>query len=244
MALNFMDLLGSMVQGTMASSPAASARMSNAGNGIQDLLGSLMGAGQSITQRVGGDNLAAGGIGALLGTLMGGSRSTTANALGGGMMGLLGMMAYKALTNSNTKSAPAQAQVPAYVQPTPQQQATDAEIILTAMIDAAKADGQIDADELNKIMSNLKSSGAGQEGVNYVIQKLQGPMETAKIVAAVKGRPELAAQVYSASLMAIEVDTDAEKKYLDKLAKAMGLSSNVIQNIEYLTGSQSKDFVC
>lgn len=244
MALNFMDLLGSMVQGTMASSPAASARMSNAGNSIQDLLGSLMGAGQSVTQRVGGDNLAAGGIGALLGTLMGGSRSTTANALGGGMMGLLGMMAYKALTNSNTKSAPVQAQVPAYVQPTPQQQATDAEIILTAMIDAAKADGQIDADELNKIMSNLKSSGAGQEGVNYVIQKLQGPMETAKIVAAVKGRPELAAQVYSASLMAIEVDTDAEKKYLDKLAKAMGLSSNVIQNIEYLTSAQSKDFVC
>ncbi|MDY6400411.1 MAG: DUF533 domain-containing protein [Synergistales bacterium] len=245
MALNFMDLLGSMVQGTMASSPAASARMSNAGNGIQDLLGSLMGAGQSVTQRVGGDNLAAGGIGALLGTLMGGSRSTTANALGGGMMGLLGMMAYKALTNSNARaSAPAQAQVPAYTQPTPQQQATDAEIILIAMIDAAKADGQVDADELNKIMSNLKSSGAGQEGVNYVIQKLQGPMETAKIVAAVKGRPELAAQVYSASLMAIEVDTDAEKKYLDKLAKAMGLNSNVIQNIEYLTSAQNKDFVC
>ena len=245
MALNFMDLLGSMVQGTMASSPAASARMSNAGNGIQDLLGSLMGAGQSVTQRVGGDNLAAGGLGALLGTLMGGSRSTTANALGGGMMGLLGMMAYKALTNSNARaSAPAQAQVPAYTQPTPQQQATDAEIILIAMIDAAKADGQVDADELNKIMSNLKSSGAGQEGVNYVIQKLQGPMETAKIVAAVKGRPELAAQVYSASLMAIEVDTDAEKKYLDKLAKAMGLNSNVIQNIEYLTSAQNKDFVC
>ena len=248
MALNFMDLLGSMVQGTMASSPAASARMSNAGNGIQDLLGSLMGAGQSVTQRVGGDNLAAGGIGALLGTLMGGSRSTTANALGGGMMGLLGMMAYKALTNSNAKSAAsAQAQPQrqaTYTPPTPQQQATDAEIILTAMIDAAKADGQVDADELNKIMSNLKSSGAGQEGVNYVIQKLQGPMETAKIVAAVKGRPELAAQVYSASLMAIEVDTDAERRYLDKLAKAMGLSSNVIQNIEYLTSSQGKDFVC
>ncbi len=248
MALNFMDLLGSMVQGTMASSPAASARMSNAGNGIQDLLGSLMGAGQSVTQRVGGDNLAAGGIGALLGTLMGGSRSTTANALGGGMMGLLGMMAYKALTNSNAKSAaPAQAQPQrqaTYTPPTPQQQATDAEIILIAMIDAAKADGQVDADELNKIMSNLKSSGAGQEGVNYVIQKLQGPMETAKIVAAVKGRPELAAQVYSASLMAIEVDTDAERRYLDKLAKAMGLNSNVIQNIEYLTSAQNKDFVC
>ena len=244
MALDFMDLLGSMVQGTMASSPAASSRMSNAGNGIQDLLGSLMGAGQTVTQKVGGDNLAAGGIGALLGTLLGGSKSTTTNALGGSMMGLLGMMAYKALRNSSGTTSQASQQRTAYVQPTPQQQASDAEIILTAMIDAAKADGQVDANEINKIMSNLQSSGAGQEGVNYVIKKLQGPMETAKIVAAVKGRPELAVQVYSASLMAIDVDTDAEKKYLDKLAKAMGLNSNVINNIERLTSADSGNYVC
>ena len=241
--MDFMSLLGSMVQGTMASSPAASARMSNAGGGIQDLLGSLMGAGQSMTQRVGGDNLAAGGVGALLGTLLGGSRSTTANALGGGMMGLLGMLAYKALKNSSGSSS-TQQQAVNYTQPSPQQQASDAEIILTAMIDAAKADGQVDAGEINKIMANLQSSGAGQDGVNYVISKLQGPMETAKIVAAVRGRPELAAQVYSASLMAIEVDTEAERRYLDKLAKAMGLNSNVINNIEQLTSANSRDYVC
>ena len=245
MALDFMDLLGSMVQGTMASSPAASSRMSNAGNGIQDIIGSLMGAGQAVTQKAGAGNLAAGGVGALLGTLLGGSKSTTANALGGSMMGLLGMMAYKALKNSSgTPASSAPAQKTAYVQPAPQQQASDAEIILTAMIDAAKADGQVDAGEINKIMSNLQSSGAGQEGVNYVIKKLQGPMETAKIVAAVKGRPELAVQVYSASLMAIDVDTDAEKKYLDKLAKAMGLNPDVISNIERLTSADSGNYVC
>lgn len=242
--MDFMSLLGSMVQGTMSSSPAASSRMSNAGGGIQDLLGSLMGAGQSMTQRVGGDNLAAGGVGALLGTLLGGSRSTTANALGGGMMGLLGMLAYKALKNSSGSSSTQQQQTMTYTQPSPQQQASDAEIILTAMIDAAKADGQVDPQEINKIMANLQSSGAGQDGVNYVISKLQGPMETAKIVAAVRGRPELAAQVYSASLMAIEVDTEAEKRYLDKLAKAMGLNSNIINNIEQLTSANSRDYVC
>ena len=158
MALDFMDLLGSMVQGTMSSSPAASSRMSNAGGGIQDILGSLMGAGQSVTQKVGGDNLAAGGIGALLGTLLGGSKSTTTNALGGGMMGLLGMLAYKALRNSGTTSSTmptssASSQAMTYTQPSPQQQAKDAEIILTAMIDAAKADGQVDANEINKIMA-------------------------------------------------------------------------------------------
>ena len=245
--MDFMSLLGSMVQ---SASPAASSRMSNAGSGIQDLLGSLMGAGQSVKQRVGGDNLAAGGIGALLGALMGGSRSTTANTLGGGMMGLLGMMAYKALKNSMGGSAGVtsqpQTQVPQeYVQPSPQQQATDAEIIITAMIDAAKADGQVDADEFQRITSSLQKNGLGQDGLNYVIQKLQGPMETAKIVAAVKGRPELAAQVYSASLMAINVDTDAERRYLTKLGKAMGLNDSVMQNIEQLTAGQSgQEFTC
>lgn len=231
--MDFMSLLGSMVK---SASPAASSRMSNAGSGIQDLLGSLMGAGQAVKQKVGGDNLAAGGIGALLGALMGGSDSTTANTLGGGMMGLLGMMAYKALRGSlggNSASAPAPAQAQAYVPPAPQ--ASDAEIIITAMIDAAKADGQVDADEFQRITSSLKQNGLGQDGMNYVIQKLQGPMETAKIVAAVKGRPELAAEVYSASLMAINVDTDAERRYLNKLGKAMGLSNDVMTNIEQMT---------
>ena len=248
--MDFMSLLGSLVQGRTASSPAASSRMSNAGGGIQDLLGSLMGAGQAVKQKVGGDNLAAGGIGALLGALMGGSKSTTMNSLGGGMMGLLGMMAYKALSGTMSGKAGATSQPSAqeysqpsqnyareYTQPSPQQQNIDAEIIITAMIDAAKADGQVDPAELSRIMDTMKSSGIGQDGINYVIQKLQGPMETTKILSAVNGRPELAAQVYSASLMAIDVDTDAERQYLAKLADAMGLSPAVVRNIEQLTNN-------
>ena len=197
--MDFMSLLGSMVQGNMSSSKTASSRMSSAGSSIQDLLGSLMGAGTAVKDKVGGDNLAAGGIGALLGALMGGSESTTANTLGGGMMGLLGMMAYKALKGSlgGSSSSSATASAPQAYNPqtTPQQQNNDAEIIITAMIDAAKADGQVDADEFQRITTSLKSNGLSQDGMNYVIQKLQGPMETTKIVAAVKGRPELAAEV-------------------------------------------------
>ena len=248
--MDFMSLLGSLVQGTTRSSSTTSSRMSNAGSNIQDLLGSLMGAGQAVKQKVGGDNLAAGGIGALLGALMGGSKSTTMNSLGGGMMGLLGMMAYKALSGSmsgnaqNNTQPTTQNYAREYTQPSPKQQESDAEIIITAMIDAAKSDGQVDPAELSRIMETMKSSGIGQEGVNYVIQKLQGPMETAKIIAAVNGRPELAAQVYSASLMAIEVDTDAERRYLDKLANAMGLSPAVVRNIEQMTSANNSGGQC
>ena len=247
MAINFMDLLGSVVQGGMTST--SSSRMQSAGSGVQDLLGGLLGGGQSVLgragQAIGGtDNLAAAGIGALLGALTGSKQSSTSmNGLGGGMMGLLGMMAYKALMGAGQDTSALTSSMSGIAAGTSaasqQQTASDAEIILTAMLDAAKADGQVDAEELGRITGRIKSTGVGQEGMNYIIARLQAPMETDRIVAATRGRPELAAEVYSASLMAIEVDTAAERNYLARLAKAMGLSSSVVRNIEQLVGIQA-----
>ena len=240
MAINFMDLLGALTQSGM--SPSSIGRMQSAGGGIQDLLGNLMGGGQSMLNRagqaVGGkDNLAAAGLGALLGALSGKPNSSM-GGLGGGLMGLLGMMAFKAL-----KGAGQPAQPPTFggaVQSGAAQQAmeSDAELILTAMIDAAKADGQVDQNELKRITGRLQSTGIGQEGMNYIISRLQAPMSTDRLVTAARGRPELAAQIYSASLMAIEVDTAAERNYLTRLAGAMGLSADVARNIEQLVGMQ------
>ena len=104
------------------------------------------------------------------------------------------------------------------------------------MLNAAKADGQVDQEELNRITARIKETGVGPEGLSYVITQLQTPMSTDAIVQAVRGQPDMAAQVYSASLMAIEVDTDAERSYLDGLARAMGLSPQTAQNIEQLMG--------
>ena len=104
------------------------------------------------------------------------------------------------------------------------------------MLDAAKADGTVDADELNRITGKMKEAGIDQEGMSYVIGQLQSPMTTDAIVAGVQGRPDLAAQVYSVSLMAIEVDTPAEREYLDRLAASMGLTPEVVRNIEQLVG--------
>ena len=192
-------------------------------------------------QAVGGkDNLAAACLGALIGALSGKSGSSSMGGIGGGLMGLLGMMAFKALTGSNNTTQAQQAQIAQSIASRSEQQvASDAEVILTAMIDAAKADGQVDAEELGRITGKIKSAGIGQDGMNYLISKLQSPMETNKILAAVNGRPELAAQVYSASLMAIDVDTQAEKRYLAGLANAMGLSQSVVNNIEQIVGMQN-----
>ena len=243
MAMDMMSLLGSMIQGGM--SPSANGRMQTAGSGLQDLLGGLLGGAQGVVGRAGqavggGDNLAAAAIGALLGGASS-RRSASMGTLGGGLMGLLGMMAFKALKNAGqAQQMPQGMSSPfASVASRPQQELqSDAELIVTAMLDAAKADGQVDQQELSRIAGKIKATGVGQEGMDWIVAKLQAPMATDRIVAAVRGRPEVAAQVYGASLMAIEVDTAAERAYLDRLAKAMGLSADVARNIEQLVGLQ------
>jgi len=61
-------------------------------------------------------------------------------------------------------------------------------------------------------------------------------METASLVAAARGKPELAAELYAASLLAIEVDTPAEKEYLARLAGSLGLNPAVTQNLHQAVG--------
>lgn len=246
MAVNFTELLGALMQSDV--SPSTGARMQNVVSsgtegGVKGILSGLMGVGQNLMngagQAVGGkDNLAAAGIGALLGAMTsgGGRSSVPLGGIGGGVMGLLGMMAFKALKNAGQASQPSVGVAAPQSAAAPQNLENDAHLVLTAMLDAAKADGTVDADELNRITGRMKEAGIGQEGMNYVIGQLQSPMATDAIVSAVRGRPELAAQVYSASLLAIEVDTPAERTYLDRLAAAMGLTPEVARNIEQLVG--------
>ena len=59
------------------------------------------------------------------------------------------------------------------------------------------------------------------------------------IIRAGNGNPELAAQIFAATLMTIEVDTQAEKSYLRELSSGMGLSRDVVNNIEHMVGMQS-----
>lgn len=68
---------------------------------------------------------------------------------------------------------------------------------------------------------------------------MQGPPETEALTATVRGRRELAAQMYAASLMAIEVDTPAERAYLQQLAAGLGLDAQVVLQIEGMVGVQS-----
>ena len=106
------------------------------------------------------------------------------------------------------------------------------------MINAAKADGTIDDKEVQRILGQLQDGGADQEAQDFLLQEMARPMQTGALVAAVAGRPELAAEVYAASLLAIEVDTPKERQYLDQLAASLQLDPVVTRDIEAMFAVQ------
>lgn len=250
--MSISDLLGAMMQSGM--SPSSRQRVKSAlggeSGGFQESLGGLLGGGdkdpggligevlkQAGLAAGGKQNLALGGLGALAGALLGGGGKSVRGALGGGAMALLGAMAFKALQGSGKGTG----QVPVGLLE-PQTEADrkeleqETELVLKAMINAAKADGRIDEEEIHRIVGKLQEAGADAEDQRYVLVQMQKPMETVDLISAVKGRPELAAQVYAASLMAIEVDTPAEKAYLGQLASGLGLTPEVTGKIEQMVG--------
>ncbi len=158
-------------------------------------------------------------------------------ALGGGVMALLGAMAFKALQGSGKSTE----QVPlGLLEPRTdsdrQELEQHAELVLKAMVNAAKSDGRIDDQEIQRIAGKLQEVGADAEDQRYVLTQMKKPMDTGELISAAKGRPELAAEIYAASLMAIEVDTPAEKDYLRDLASGLQLAPEVIRRVEQMVG--------
>ena len=227
------DLLSGMLGGGQQSTGATSS-----GSGMGELLSNMLGdAGKAVG---GNKNLAIGGLGALIGALMGGGGKSIGGAVGGGLMALLGALAFNALKGSGQKNP---------LMPVgllePQTEAEQAhleqssELVLRAMINATKADGQVDRNEINRMIGKFSESGIDEEGQRYLMAQLQQPMETESLIAAAKDQPELAAQIYAASLLAIEVDTQAEKNYLDRLAVGLGLSPSITGRIQQIVGLQT-----
>ncbi len=177
------------------------------------------------------------GAGCPCGRTSRGSTRSMGGALGRGAMALIGAIAFKALQGAGQKTD----NVPlGLLQPRNQaeQQKLEqqTELVLKAMINAAKSDGRISEDEIQRIVGKLKEAGAQDDDMRYVMSEMQKPIDTYSLMAAAKGQPELAAELYAASLMAIEVDTTAEKAYLQELAGGMGLSPEVTRQIDQMVG--------
>jgi uncharacterized membrane protein YebE (DUF533 family) len=186
---------------------------------------------------------AAGGLAAvLLGTK--GGRKLTGSALKLGGTAVIAGLAYKAWQNWQASKG-AQSTVPAEpmkdVTPpaggTPFHPAQKPErdamslAILSAMIAAAKADGHIDDAEQQRIFGKLDELALDTEAKAFVIDELRKPLDIDALVAKATS-PEIAAEIYAASLLAIDPDDAAEQAYLAMLASRLKLDAGLKHGIE------------
>lgn len=231
-------LLGQLLGGQSGGSAAGGDILGN----LAGMASSMMGGGSRSTGR--GNAVGMGGLGALAGALLGGGGGAVKGALGGGALALLGSLAFDALRSKSGAREEEASFDPSDLPLGMREPVNDAEegeleskalLILNAMINAAKADGAIDRSELQRIAGKLQEQGADAESQAFVREEMDGPMDTDALIRAARDA-QTAAEVYAASLLAIEVDTRAERDYLAQLADSLRISPHVVSRIHATLG--------
>lgn len=230
--MSMMGTLGKVAMGIIVAKGMSKVMGGNSSGG--GLLGGLLG-GQG-SQRQGG-----GGLSDMLGGGSGGLGSLLGGASGGGLGGLLGSLAGGGAQNNAEKNNgqakdfssmfndAIQGKEP---EATPEQD-QQAQVMLRAMISAAKADGHIDEDEKKKIVEHLKD--VSDEDAEMVRNELQAPLDIQGLIDSVpKGMEQ---QVYLMSLLAIDLDSKEEAVYLDLLGKGLNISHQESNQIHEKLGA-------
>jgi uncharacterized membrane protein YebE (DUF533 family) len=210
--------------------------------GLADAARDMLGGAGRTAQR---NPLAVGGLAALAGAILGGRTSVPGGALGGGALAVLASLALSSLGGDRQgEASPSQedaaADAPLGLRepqtPAEEQELQDkATLILQAMINAAKADGSIDQGEIERITGRLESEGAAPEAREFIGQEMLKPMDMDRLIRKVQ-TPQAAVEVYAASLLAIELDTPAERDYLHRLAAGLGLAPTTVQRVHDALG--------
>jgi uncharacterized membrane protein YebE (DUF533 family) len=109
-------------------------------------------------------------------------------------------------------------------------------LLLRAMINAAKADGQIDSEEKARLFDRLGAVELSAEEQRFLFDELARPMDTDALAREASSAPGLAAQVYAASLLAIDPDLPAERDYLADLAARLRLEPGLVRELHAAAG--------
>jgi uncharacterized membrane protein YebE (DUF533 family) len=203
-----------------------------------------------------GKYLVGGAAGGALGLLLGSKRgrSVGGKALKYGSVAAVGALAWKLYQDHQAKQQAQQAQpgmarpmggavpVPGYVPPPPMPQSSfaalpapqmelHAQAMLKAMVAAAKSDGHLDARERELLQGEMARLNADAETRAWFEAELAKPVEPAEVAAAVTS-PEMAAEVYLASLLVVDETTTMERAYLDELARRLRLDPGLKADLE------------
>ncbi len=111
----------------------------------------------------------------------------------------------------------------------------EAMLLVRAMIAAAHADGTVDEEEQRAILGRLSAEDLGEEERAALTWELASPLPPEQLAGQVTS-PQLAEEVYAASLLAIRVDSPAEREYLARLGALLGLGQEAQVRLHRLLG--------
>lgn len=106
-----------------------------------------------------------------------------------------------------------------------------ATLMVQAMIAAADSDGHMDGEEFQRIMHRVDDLKLAADEKALIFDGLKSPLSLTEICQQVDS-PELAIEVYLASLMAIDESRSEARHYLDALAFRLGLPNDLVERIE------------
>lgn len=219
--------------------------------GLGDKLSGLLGGGGQHPHAPASGNAgqqAGGGLGSMLSGFGGGALSGGALGLllgnkklrkaGGkvamyGGMAALGVLAYKAYGNWQAQqgsTAPAGEPRTMDRLPVPEAERHSA-AVLTAMVGAAKADGHIGDDERAMLHEELAKLSVEPADRTWLEGELSRPLDPATVAQAAE-TPEMAAEMYLASLIMVDEESYMERAYLDELARQLKLDPALKAQLE------------
>ena len=182
--------------------------------------------------------IAAGVLALLLGT--GAGRRVTGSALKIGSLAAIGGLGWKAYQNWLNKNQQENKEIKnraenAKVVPINELSEEDAnkrsEVLLKAMIAAAKADGHVNSKERAAIKEQIEKLNLSSGVAEILEEEIKKPLDV-KEIAALAENDAMAAEIYLVSAVVTDKENSMEKAYLDSLAKALNLPDELVAELQ------------
>lgn len=225
---SILDLLLKSGQGTGQASSVQSKNESSSLGGLGDLLsGSGLG---GMLSGFGGGVVTGGALGLLLG-------NKKARKVGGkvamyGGLAALGVIAYKAYNNWQSQKAQTENYEPQTIDRLPAPQVEEHSMaILKALVAASKADGHVDLKERQLLDQELGKFSNDMELRRWFESELNKPLDPADVARAAK-TPEMAAEMYVASVLIVDDENFMERSYLEELARQLNIAPSLKNELE------------
>lgn len=187
-------------------------------------------------------SLLAGVGGGMLGSLLSGNSNALSKLGGGAALATLAYKAYQNYTQNQGLSGDLLKDAQSLLQGFTNPQAASAtennphsndhaKALLIAIINAAKADGELDGQEQKNISEEVQKFATDPETLAWVKAEIAKPIDI-EALAQYAHNPQMATEIYMTSVLACGVPNEQEQRYLESLKNALNITDGLKQSIE------------